>query len=149
VRVDPEEKIMNEDRMSPIEFARYLRRCQQPGEELMWHLLRNRRLVQAKFRRQHPVPPYNCDFFCFELSLDIECDGRDHFTEEGKSKDANRTKFLNDLGITVIRFTNFQVENETQEVLRKIMETIERLRREKPSPPAPLPKGEGSKTELY
>jgi hypothetical protein len=49
----------------------------------------------------------------------------------------------------VIRFTNFQVENETQEVLHNIRETIERLRREKPSPPAPLPKGEGSKTELY
>jgi very-short-patch-repair endonuclease len=95
------------------------------------------------------VPPYNCDFFCFELSLDIECDGKDHFTEEGKCKDAIRTKFLNDLGITVIRFSNFQVENETQQVLHKIIETIECLRRKKPSPPAPLPKGEGSKTELY
>jgi very-short-patch-repair endonuclease len=140
---------MADDQMSPVEFARYLRRCQQPGEELLWHLLRNRRLVHAKFRRQHPVPPYNCDFFCFELSLDIECDGKDHFTEEGKRKDANRTKFLNDLGITVLRFTNFQIENETQQVLQTIQHEIERLRAKlnssacQPSPPAPLPEGEG------
>ncbi len=74
------------------------------------------------------------------------------------SKDANRTKYLNGLGITVIRFTNFQIENETQSVLREIGRAIERLRQQKhntiaisdskPSPPAPLPKGakgEGSK----
>ena len=46
-------------------------------------------------------------------------------------------------------FSNFQIENETQEVLHKVIETIECLRRKKPSPPTPLPKGEGSKTELY
>ena len=46
-------------------------------------------------------------------------------------------------------FSNFQIENETQAVLHKIIETIECLRRKKPSPPAPLPKGAGSKTELY
>ncbi len=145
---------MQEDRVDPIEFARRLRRCQQPGEELLWQLLRDRRCENAKFRRQHPIAPYNCDFFCHELSLDIECDGKDHFTEDGIRKDANRTKYLNGLGITVIRFTNFQIENETQIVLCEIRKTIERLRSEKskakvssdskPSPPAPLPKGEGS-----
>jgi hypothetical protein len=75
--------------------------------------------------------------------------------EEGISKDANRTKYLNGLGITVIRFTNFQIENETQSVLSEIGRAIERLSQQKqnaietsdskPSPPAPLPKGEGSK----
>ncbi len=137
---------MQEDRVDPIEFARRLRRCQQPGEELLWQLLRDRRCENAKFRRQHPI--------AHELSLDIECDGKDHFTEDGIRKDANRTKYLNGLGITVIRFTNFQIENETQIVLCEIRKTIERLRSEKskakvssdskPSPPAPLPKGEGS-----
>jgi very-short-patch-repair endonuclease len=146
---------MQEDRLDPIEFARRLRRCQQPGEDLLWQLLRDRRCVNAKFRRQHPVPPYNCDFFCFELSLDIECDGKDHFTEDGLRKDAQRTKFLNDLGIAVLRFTNHQIENETQAVLSEIRNTIDRLRNGKwngavasdsePSPPAPLPKGEGGK----
>ncbi len=143
---------MQEDRVDPIEFARRLRRCQQPGEELLWQLLRDRRCENAKFRRQHPIAPYNCDFFCHELSLDIECDGKDHFTEDGIRKDVNRTKYLNGLGITVIRFTNFQIENETQIVLCEIRKTIERLRSEKskvssdsePSPPTPLPKGEGS-----
>ena len=146
---------MQEDRIDPIEFARQLRRCQQPGEELLWQLLRSRRCHDTKFRRQHPGPPYTCDFFCHELSLDVECDGQDHFTEEGISKDANRTKYLEGLGITVIRFTNFQIENETQSVLSEIGRAIQRLSQQKqnaietsdskPSPPAPLPKGEGSK----
>jgi very-short-patch-repair endonuclease len=146
---------MPEDRLDSTEFARRLRRCQQPGEDLLWQLLRDRRCVNAKFRRQHPVPPYNCDFFCLELFLDIECDGKDHLTDDGVRKDAVRTKFLNELGIAVIRFTNFQIENETQAVLSEIRATIERLRNEKqnafvisdsqPLPPAPLPEGEGSK----
>ena len=119
---------MQEEQLDPIQFARQLRRCQQPGEDFLWQLLRDRRCVNAKFRRQHPVPPYTCDFFCFELSLDIECDGKDHFTEEGIRYDANRTRFLNDLGITVIRFTNYQIENETQAVLTIIRSTIDRLR---------------------
>ena len=144
---------MKEDRIDPIEFARRLRRCQQPSEELLWQLLRDRRCVNAKFRRQHPVPPYNCDFFCFELSLDIECDGSDHFTEDGIRKDKLRTKFLNALGITVVRFTNHQIENDTQAVLSEIRSTINRLRNAKsdgihandsePSPPGPSPKRRG------
>ena len=152
---------MQENRIDPVKFARHLRRCQQPGEELLWQLLRDRRCQNTKFRRQHPIAPYTCDFFCHELSLAVECDGKDHFTEDGIIKDANRTQYLNGLGVTVIRFTNYQIENETPSVLNEIRNTIERLRiekqnvttnasladtqRSKPSPPASLPKGKVGK----
>ncbi|MBL8851034.1 MAG: DUF559 domain-containing protein [Planctomycetaceae bacterium] len=46
-----------------LEFARDLRQRQTTAEDLLWDLLRNRRLFDVKFRRQHPVGAYVIDFF--------------------------------------------------------------------------------------
>jgi len=38
-----------------IELARNLRQSQTNAEILIWQLLRNRQIANAKFRRQHPI----------------------------------------------------------------------------------------------
>ncbi|MCL6505403.1 MAG: DUF559 domain-containing protein [Bryobacteraceae bacterium] len=127
-----------------LDFARKLRREQTDAEKLMWALLRDRRLAGCKFRRQHPVEPYVVDFFCHELQLAIELDGGQHNTEEGKQHDQRRTQFLAEKGIRVLRFWNHDVLQDTDTVLQALWDMIERLK-QSPSPPTPLPGGEGSK----
>ena len=51
------------------------------------------------------------DFYCPTIRLCIEIDGEVHNTEEAKVHDKERTLFLNQYGIKVIRFKNEDIEN--------------------------------------
>jgi very-short-patch-repair endonuclease len=130
---------MNKDKAPGqlIELAQQLRRNQTDAEKLLWCLLRNRQLANAKFRRQHPINGYIADFYCHEHKLVVELDGGQHFTEEGVEKDAHRTKRLNESDIRVLRFSNSQVLIEIEAVLQVIYEKVT------PSP-HPSPGGRGS-----
>jgi very-short-patch-repair endonuclease len=82
--------------------ARELRRDSSRAEKICWHLLRDRRINGAKFRRQHPIGPYLADFACISQRLVIEIDGEHHaYQVEG---DARRTAMMENLGWRVIRF---------------------------------------------
>ncbi len=121
---------------------RELRKNATDPEKLMWSLLRNRAVHDAKFRRQHPVASYVLDFYCNEAKLAIELDGSQHNEDEQIKYDEERTKILEEQGIKVIRFWNSEITNKTEEVLNVIWdELVERLA---PSPLAPLPAGEGN-----
>jgi 5-methyltetrahydrofolate--homocysteine methyltransferase len=77
-----------------------------------------KRLDGKHFRRQHPYGIYILDFFCSKTNLVIEVDGEIHkFNEE---YDNERTKYLEESGLKVIRFTNLEVENRIEEVLINI-----------------------------
>ena len=106
--------------MDEKQFARHLRKCQNSYEYLLWQLLRNRRRCNKKFRRQHPIGIYTTDFYCVEERLNIEIDGSDHFTEEGKAYDEARDRFMQAQGIRVLRFTGKQVEFDTEWVIAQI-----------------------------
>ena len=58
-----------------VELARELRKRQTSAEALLWQLLRDRRLLGYKFRRQHQFGDYVTDFYCREAGLAIELDG--------------------------------------------------------------------------
>ena len=128
-----------------LAFASELRQNETDAERLLWRLLRNRSLAGAKFRRQHPFPPYVLDFYCHELKLAIELDGGQHNLPEGRLHDKVRTAKLAEHGIRVLRFWNHEVLRDTESVLEAIYQAIvERQEELRPSPPAPLPAGEGS-----
>lgn len=120
-----------------IELAKQLRQNQTDAEKLLWYLLRNRQLANAKFRRQHPIAGYIADFYCHEHKLAVELDGGQHFTEVGIERDAQRTERLNKSGVQVLRFANSQVLTEIEAVLQMIHEKV------MPSP-QPSPMGRGS-----
>jgi very-short-patch-repair endonuclease len=107
-----------------IELAKNLRRNQTDAETVVWNLLRNRQVANAKFRRQHPIEGYIADFYCDEYQLVIELDGGQHFTDAGIKKDTERTQRLNELGINVLRFDNRQVLTETETVLQMIYDAL-------------------------
>ena len=127
------------------DFARELRRHTTDAETLLWRLLRNRLMAGAKFRRQHPLPPYVLDFYCHDARLAVELDGGQHNEAAGRRHDARRDAFLAQKGIRVLRFWNHEVLNQTEAVLEAIYAAMDQApSRVGPSPPAPLPGGEGS-----
>ncbi len=102
--------------------ARQLRKTQTDAERRLWQLLRNRSVAGCKFRRQHPVGPYICDFVCIDRQLVIEVDGGQHATQ--LEKDEIRTHYLESKGYAVMRVWNHEVLTETEAVLEKIVNMI-------------------------
>lgn len=86
-------------------------------EKLIWSRLKNKLLCGLKFRKQHPVGPFIVDFFCASLSLVVEIDGMSHTDLDA---DAARQKYLEDLGMTVIRYTNDDVIGDLDSVIEDL-----------------------------
>jgi very-short-patch-repair endonuclease len=105
--------------MRNTEFARELRHHQTDAERKLWGRMRNRQIDGWKFRRQVPYGPYVLDFFCFEADLVIEVDGGQH-AEERAAQDRERTQYLEDQGLHVIRFWNCDVLQEIDSVIEAI-----------------------------
>ena len=109
---------------STHQHARELRKSETEAEQKLWSLLRNRQLKQKKFRRQHAIAIYVLDFYCTKCKLAIELDGEYHAAAETKDYDSGRTLLLNEHGITVLRFWNTEVLNETEKVIEKIIQYL-------------------------
>ncbi|MFN3998595.1 HsdR family type I site-specific deoxyribonuclease [Algoriphagus sp.] len=100
--------------------ARELRKNQTPAEEILWQLLRNRKLNSLKFRRQHQIGHYIVDFYCHEKKLIVELDGEVHNNLERQKHDLIRDKYLTSSGFNIIRFRNEKVFSNIEDVLRRI-----------------------------
>ena len=96
------------------------------AESALWSMLKGSNLGY-KFRRQHIVGDCIVDFFCCENDLCIEIDGGYHNIPSQIKSDAERTKYLEGLGCTEIRFSNEEVIANTESVLQKIKETCDML----------------------
>ncbi|GFE58648.1 endonuclease domain-containing protein [Geobacter sp. AOG1] len=100
--------------------ARSLRGQLTDAEQLLWHLLRDRRFCGVKFRRQHPCGGYILDFYCHDAHLAVELDGGGHGDEEQKAYDEERTRILVGAGIKVLRFWNHEVLHDLDCVLERL-----------------------------
>ena len=76
------------------------------------------------FHRQKPIDKFIVDFFCNKLQLAIECDGYSHQIVEDWEKDVKKTRRLNEMGIQVLRFSDYQIMNDLENVLRVIEDYI-------------------------
>lgn len=103
--------------------ARELRHMQTPEEEKLWSRLRNHQLAGVGFRRQHAIGNFIVDFCAPSQKLVVELDGSQHF--ETEEQDSERTAFLNAKGYKVIRFSNLEINEDIDAVLRKIHSAIE------------------------
>jgi len=105
-------------------LARELRKKKTSAEALLWELVRDRRLLGFKFRRQHQFGDYVVDFYCREAQLVIECDGSAHEGNESWHHDQNRDAYMMNQGARVMRFKNDEVLNDTDRVLADIAERL-------------------------
>ena len=105
--------------------ARKLRKQLTKEEHKVWQAIRNRRLMNLKFRRQRVIRGYIVDFYCCELSLAIEIDGAIHM--ERVEYDEARQRLLAAMGVRFIRFTNEEVNTNIHGVIKRIAETAVKL----------------------
>jgi very-short-patch-repair endonuclease len=103
-----------------LELCRDFRKNPTEAEVCMWECLRDRKLSGYKFRRQHPFNGYVLDFYCPELKLAIEIDGQVHRNAEQVAYDQERTKNLQEIGISILRFWNSEVKNDLPSVVVRI-----------------------------
>lgn len=90
------------------DLARQMRREATPGERKVWEILRGRRCLGLKFRRQAIVEGFIADFYCPSLRLVLEVDGSVHHGLEAKARDRDRDRIFEARGIRVIRISSEQ-----------------------------------------
>ena len=110
-----------------VNAARQLRQEETEAEQVLWNALRGKRLNGLKFRRQHPYENTILDFFCVEYQLVIEVDGNIHDLPDQSKYDEERTNFLNEHGLRVVRFRNEDILKNLPNVLQKIIEIASHL----------------------
>jgi len=101
-----------------LEAARLLRENMTYHEKLLWKKLKLKQVCGVRFRRQHPIDFFIADFYCHEARLVVEIDGDIH--DYRKDYDDGRSAEMERYYIKVIRFTNSEVENNIDSVVRAI-----------------------------
>ncbi|WP_240925062.1 endonuclease domain-containing protein [Maribellus sediminis] len=103
-----------------FEKAKMLRKNMTGAEKLLWEQLKGKKILELRFRSQHPIDIFIADFYCHPLKLVIEVDGGIHKSKEQNEYDIGRTAELNYWGIEVVRFTNEEIENDIKKVINSI-----------------------------
>ena len=113
--------------------ARELRIHSTKQENHLWYdYLRE---YPVRFRRQVSLDRFIVDFFCSKAWLIIEIDGSQHFTDEGKIYDSERTAILEEYGYRIIRFSDSEVDNSFETVCEiidnEVKKGLEKRRKKK------------------
>jgi very-short-patch-repair endonuclease len=101
-----------------MELAKSLRNTLTYLERLLREKLKGKQICGLRFRRQHPISFFIVDFYGHEARLVIEVDGEIHIDKI--DYDDGRSAEMEKFGIKVIRFTNLEVENIIEKVIRRI-----------------------------
>ena len=125
------------------DFSRANRRKATEAENALWHLVRGNKLG-SRFRRQHAIARYIVDFVCLPAWLVIEVDGEYHFGIEQAEYDGGRTHDLHELGFRIMRFTNEEVIQQPDYVLKLISTHLTNHLPNPKSSGSPSPQGEGA-----
>jgi leucyl-tRNA synthetase/ASC-1-like (ASCH) protein len=100
-----------------------MRKDPTESEKLIWESIRSQKLG-FKFRQQHIINEFIVDFVCLEKKVILEIDGGVHDSQ--KERDQERTAILEALGFSVLRFSNDEVKNSIQSVLKTIESELQK-----------------------
>ena len=104
---------------SIVPLAKQLRKNMTKEERHLWYdYLRG---YPVRFLRQKVIGSYIVDFYCAKAQLVVELDGSQHYEPEEIRKDKERTAFLENYGLKVIRIPN----NEVSKNFRGVCEHID------------------------
>jgi len=121
--IGAEMSVSRKDKDLIIGLARYKRQHPTQAEALIWGCLRKEQLGGYKFRRQHIIDSYIVDFYCPTCKLIVEVNAPIH--QKQQNYDLSRDINLIALGYKILRFTNDEVLNHTEEVLKEIMNYLQ------------------------
>jgi very-short-patch-repair endonuclease len=122
-------------------FRKKVRNSATSAEAILWRYLQRRQLLGKKFRRQASIGRYIVDFYCPECRVIVELDGAAHFSITLTEYEAERTRYLEGLGLKVIRFENKIVFENIEAVLETIKESLSEVYPKATTPSAPLRNG--------
>ena len=106
-----------------VPLAKTLRKNMTKQERRLWfEFLRS---LPIRFQRQKPLGHYIADFYCAEAKLVIELDGSQHFLDDGMASDKERDAALREMGITVRRYSNSDVDNNFDGVCADILQFLD------------------------
>lgn len=122
MKITEENYVTNRGHLRYLEELRQLsinnRNNPTEAEYIMWQFLRKNK-YGLKFIRQKPIFRFIVDFYCRELLLVIEIDGDSH--NKKKNYDQERDKYLESVNIKTLRFTNDEVLNNFDSVLKRLL----------------------------
>ena len=101
-----------------ISLARVLRKNMTKQERKLWfEFLRE---YPLRFQRQKAIGEYIVDFYCAKARVVVEIDGSQHYEDEAVQADIKRTDYLKSKGLKVLRFSNFDIEDNMRGVCEMI-----------------------------
>ncbi len=105
--------------------ARNLRKNATPQENHLWYDFLS--TYKYRFQRQKCIDNFIADFYCHAAKLVIEIDGSQHYTVNGAKYDEFRTEILEGYDLTIIRFTNQQIDKKFEGVFNFIDRVVNNL----------------------
>ena len=103
--------------------AQKLRRQMTKEERRLWYDFLKQ--LPVTVNRQKVIGRYIVDFYCASAKLVIELDGSQHYEDEGAASDRERDHALNQLGITVARYSNDDVNRNFNGVCADLLRRLE------------------------
>src|SRR5450759_2319826 len=113
-----------------LESARILRKTMTIPEELLWDKLKEKQICGLRFRRQHPIEFFVADFYCHQIRLVVEVHGEIH--SQKIDYDDRRSAEMEKFDTKIIRFKNWEVENDIENVIIKIKNIVNELLKSPP-----------------
>ena len=117
--------------------ARILRSNMTDAEQFLWARLRRKQMLGMPFYRQKPIGQFIVDFYAPRVGLVIELDGGQHFEPEQQHYDQQRSLFLEQQGLTVLRFTNLDVFKNIEGVMEIVFCAVQNKLACFENPPCP------------
>ena len=102
--------------------AKTLRKTMTKEERRLWYDCL--KLLPVTVHRQKVIGRYIVDFYCASAGIVIELDGSQHYEEVAMEADRERDAYLNSLGLTVLRYTNLDVNRKFKEVCEDVYRQI-------------------------
>lgn len=98
--------------------SQLLRKNMTKQERHLWYdFLKN---LPVTIHRQKIIGNYIVDFYCASAKIVIELDGSQHYEDKGIKKDIIRDEYLKENGITVLRYSNLDVDKNFKGVCEDI-----------------------------
>ena len=105
-----------------VPFAKDLRNNMTDQERKLWYLFLKR--LPLTVNRQKNIGNYIIDFYIHSHNLAIEIDGRQHKLPENRAADEERDSELWALGITVLRYSNQDINQNFRAVCEDILKYL-------------------------
>ena len=102
-----------------VPLAQMLRKHMTDEEKHLWYDFLKK--LPLTVNRQKNIGDYIVDFFVASKHLVIELDGKQHMLPNGQMTDQHRDAELRALGITVLRFSNEDINKRFPEACDRIL----------------------------